>query len=242
MKRSIIGIALAGGLLVGGTAQAFTLGSASNNGITVATVGIATTDVGSTFSVDWSKAITGATLTGEADFTVVSFTSTQLVLDIDISNTTVTSFQSSILAMAMGVTPDATNAAYVNAGTTFEGIEVQNGPQNFPGGFKNVDLCVFAANGCNGGAINDGLLSGASDSFRIAIDGSFGTNPTAVALADFAIKYQTSAGSFEFAGNACVQDCGSTPPGGGKLPEPGALALLGVAALAGTAAAKRQRA
>lgn len=245
MKHSLVGMVLAGGLLIAGAAQAFTLGSSTNGdpAVTVATVGIGTADIGSTFSIDWSKAITGATLAGEADFKVVSFSATEIVLDVSISNTTVTSFQSSILALGLGVSPNATGASYVTAGGTFEGIQTETNTnnQNFPGGFKLIDTCVFAANNCNGGNINNGLLSGASDAFRIAITGSFGSNPTAVTLSDFAIKYQTSAGSFEFAGNACIQDCGDTPPGGGKIPEPGIVALLGLAALAGTTASKKQR-
>lgn len=240
MKKTLIGLCALATLAIGAPAQAFVLGSANNNGIPVSTVGISTSDIGSTFEVDWSKAITGATLTGDASFKIVDLTSTLLTIDIKITNSTIGTFQAAILAMGMGVTPDASNVSVLTAGSIFDSAEVQSPVQNFPGGFKNIDLCTFAANGCSGGAIGDGLQSGGnSDSFRIAVTGAFGSNPTAVALADFAIKYQTQAGSFEFAGNACVVDCGSTP-GGGKVPEPGILALLGLTAFAGAAASRKR--
>ena len=68
-----------------------------------------------------------------------------------------------------------------------------NGNQTFPGGFKDIDACVYASNGCSGGDIKDGLQAGASDSFLLTLTRADSTDPWTVD--SFALKFQTSAGS-----------------------------------------------
>jgi PEP-CTERM motif len=118
------------------------------------------------------------------------------------------------------------------------GAHISAGQHEALGGFKQIDVCVFAANNCSGGTINDGIQSrGHLDTFTVDIKGVFGATPK-VTLSTFAVKFQTQTGSFEFPG-------GSTTGGGGgggpSVPEPGSLVLLGAALLLLTYARVRSR-
>jgi len=190
------------------------------------------TGTGSDFSVDWSLAAGapdndgGATspipLTATAAFDVTSFTGTQLVLSVTLSNTTVLSggvTEAGIASFGIGVTPDASGVLFtdVNDGA-MTSAELQTGQQNFPGGFKNIDVCVYAA-GCSGGGQGSLLAVGQSDTFTLTI--SFDTTVSSVTLDPFPIKFQTTAGSFEFGGS----EPGPVPT---PVPEPATLALFGL--------------
>ncbi|OKH37900.1 hypothetical protein NIES2119_12200 [[Phormidium ambiguum] IAM M-71] len=144
-------------------------------------------------------------LTAEASMTVKGLTSNLLTLAITLTNTTTTSYTSSILGFGFGVSPNATSVKLTNTDgvTIFDSAIIQNGQQQFPGGFKQIDLCVYAANNCTGGDVKQGLQSGQSDSFILEIAGSFWNNDlqrNSVTLSDFPLKFQTDAGSFEPAG------------------------------------------
>ena len=134
----------------------------------------------------------GVDLTASASIKVEGFTSKLLSLAITLSNTTAVGFQSAILGLGLGVDPNAT----VN-GNLFNDVNVDaNG--SFPGGFKNVDVCVYAAHNCSSGNVNQGLSSGSSETFLLNISGNFGATP-AVTLSNFALKFQTQDGSYEAA-------------------------------------------
>jgi hypothetical protein len=195
---------------------------------------ISTADVGQTFSLDWLIAAgTGSLpvdLTATVTFTINSFSLNAsgndiLSLGITIANTTDLSAypgtNSAILAFGFGVTPDAT-ASLVSSGTTFDSVGSGSGPQQtFPGGFKQIDVCIFSA-GCSGGDVNSGLQAGNSDSLVLNLSGNFdqnGTGPGALSLLDFPLKFQGTWGSFE------------TPGQTTRVPEPTTLSLLGIALL-----------
>jgi hypothetical protein len=209
-------------------AQAFTFGSSAlptgttvgnpGTATSIPTVGITGSDIGQSFQVDWllGKGTTGTTgltsdLKASALFTVNSLTQSALSLTIKLTNATDRSFQSALMAMGLGVTGNATGSLtskgdlFANAGTPTNG--------NFTGGFKNIDVCVFAANNCSGGSINNGLGSKTNDwtdTFTLSIAGSFGLTPS-VTLDSFASKFQTQAGSYEFAASTFT-DLTPKPP------------------------------
>ena len=92
------------------------------------------------------------------------------------------------------------------------------------GGFNSLDICVYAAQNCQGGGINDGLAASASDSLRVLLPAlNPGSLNDGLELITFPIKFQTSEGSFHFSGTE------GPPPTG--IPEPATLALLGVSLL-----------
>lgn len=200
------------------------------------TVQISPSDVGSSFDVDWL--LTGSTphpLVANSTWTVDSFNQTDLVLSVSLTNNTVTdsSFdKAAILSFGFGVTPDVTAAfATSGQGTVFGNIGPGQGkPQNFPGGFKGIDVCIFTSNNCSGGDVKNGLQGhlasdpAHSDFIKIDLKGNFGSSVTLATLADFPLKFQTSKGSFELAGAPSVP---SVP----SVPEPGMLFLFGTSLL-----------
>lgn len=243
LKAAAAALALSLGLI--SQAQAFTIGTldvdpaVGNPQIwtSVPTVGITTADVNQSFSMEWLLPSTeGPTkdLKASGIFTVTLFNATELRLAIALENETDSSYQAALMSLGLATTPDATGSIF-SAGSIFDGVEDGSGPQQtFPGGFKGIDVCAFGANGCSGGSINQGLQSGSSDTFSLSFAGNFGDVP-AITLADFAVKFQTSAGSYEFPG---------TPPGpepGGSVPESGTLGLLGLALMGAAYAGRRRR-
>ena len=154
----------------------------------------------------------GDTLTenivGQAVITVLNLTAEFLELSFEVANlTNPTSqgYKAAIVGLWFGVTPDATKAE-LNGGTTFKSSRVDpNG--NAPGGFKDIDICIYAANNCQGGNINRGLQIGQVDNFKIKIFGDFGVYDSdntylhsAVTISDFGTKWQTTDGSYAVAG------------------------------------------
>jgi hypothetical protein len=179
-------------------------------------------DIGQSFDITWflSSSASGFSedLKAEGTFTIDAFTSTALDITITITNDTIGSFQAVITSFGFGVDPNAT-ASLLNPGTVFDGVSAGMGPpQNFPGGFKQIDVCAFS-DGCAGGNINNGLQSGGnSDTLQLRLSGNFGTDPTTAMLLKFPIQFQTEDGSVQFAGTTTV-------------PVPSTLLLLGAGLL-----------
>lgn len=198
---------------------------------------IGSADVGQSFTFDWlvpagtmGDSLLPVDLSATVIFNINAFTldatgDDTLSLQIGLSNTTDLSAypnsNSAILSFGFGVAPDA-SAVFSSTGAVFNGIDSGSGPQQtFAGGFKQIDVCVFSANGCKGGDVNDGLQAGDSDSLSIDILGDFDQGGMStlgtVTLYDFPLKFQGTWGSFE------------TP--GQQIPAPGTLILFGSALL-----------
>lgn len=224
-------------------------GTAGNPSQPLWQVGATTSDVGKTFQTNWTlnaNQSLGLTqnLTASASYTLAAFTSNYIDLQISLTNTTTLSTLSNanILSFGFGVDPNATSVSFLGGtGQIFDLATVQNGQQQFPGGFKQIDLCMYAANNCAGGNVNQGLTPGSTDTFTLRIGGNFSSG--VVNFADFPIKFQTSAGSFELAG---AGTSGGTGGGGGggtvdgsievnEVPEP--LTMLGTGLALGLGAA-----
>jgi hypothetical protein len=178
---------------------------------------------GDTWTVDWlvdasTTAGLSSDLTATSTWTVDSFSSSQIMLSIDISNTTtLTSLltNADITAFGFGIDPNATASVYT-AGSIFDMVGTGSGPQQtFPGGFKQIDVCIFAQ-GCSGGTVNDALHAGDSDYIQLLLTGDFSSG--LAELLFFPAKFQTNQGSYEPGG--CV-NCAS-------VPEPSVLSLLGI--------------
>ncbi len=181
-------------------------------------IDITSGDVGQTYAIDWSDpaSSTGLStnLSATGDFTVKSMTSSELLLNVTLDNTTSSSFQAAILALGMTTSPSVTGK-YVGTSTVFTGISA---PGNFPGGFKNINLCLYAGGtNCSGGSLKNGLQSGSSTSFELALTTSSGNLlSNGIDLSQFPVKFQTQDGSFEFGGSSLS-----------STPEPSSLVLAG---------------
>ena len=148
------------------------------------------------------------------DITAISDTSVTLLITLTNQTTPPPGQNSGITSFGIGVNPNATGVTFTDTPDAgFTNTVLQNGQQNYPGGFKQIDVCVFTQ-GCSGGGQPTALAAGASDTFTLVIAGAF-TGHT-VTLAPFPIKFQTSQGSFEFAG---IEDINPAP-------EPGTVLLL----------------
>ncbi len=195
--------------------------------------------VGDSWTVDWlvsASTTSGLSndLSATSSWLVTSFSATQITLDISITNTTLLTgllTNADITTFGFGVSPNAT-ASIVTAGSTFTQVGTGNGPQQtFPGGFKGIDVCIFAS-GCSGGTVNNALHAGSTDSLTLLLTGNFGSGAD---LTYFPIKFQTNQGSYEPAG--CVNGNGCT-----TVPEPGmaGLLLIGLLGITGITALRRK--
>ena len=170
-------------------------------------VGLNAGDVGRTLDpVTWSVAQNSnnsglpTELSATANITVKEFSSNMLSLAIKLTNTTAANFQSSIVSFGFGVSPDVIGAQLLQDDQqTYDAVRVKS-KAGFPGGFKNIDVCVFGGNTCNGGDIKKGLQSGGNfDTFTLNLLGNFGSDPSAT-LSAFPMKFQIAEGSYEAAG------------------------------------------
>ena len=175
---------------------------------------------GDTFNVDWfvdlDNATTTSDLTATSTWTVSSYTSSTIVLDITIANTTILQTgildEAAIVSFGFGIDPNATAALSI-AGTTFDMVAEPTN-QIFPGGFKSIDICLFA-DGCSGGPVTNGLQAGTSDSLQVTLTALTAFGPS-TDLLFFPAKFQTTLGSFE---------------PGGTVPEPSMVGLLAIGLL-----------
>jgi hypothetical protein len=183
-------------------------------------------DVNDDFTITWFLAQGGADNDGGGtapfdlrahatfDITAISTTSVTLLITFTNQTTPPVGQNSGITSFGMGVNTNPTGVTFTDTTDAgFTNAEVQGGQQNYPGGFKSIDVCVFTQ-GCSGGSQGSALAAGATDTFTLVIAGAFTGN--SVTLAPFPIKFQTSGGSFEFAGTE-----ESSP-----VPEPGTVLLL----------------
>ena len=198
---------------------------------------LTSSDVNNSFDIKWvleageSDNDGGATssidLSAKASFTLTNFDvdfngdEDRIRLEVEFQNNTTLSStvtEAGITTFGFGINPNADSVIIGNLignngdSDSFSNAIVQTKNTNFPGGFKNIDVCVFTDNNCKGGGQGTALAAGSTDNFFLEIFGDFSDS---VELTPFAIKYQTTEDSFEFAGNEKTE-----------IPEPGMIVAL----------------
>lgn len=136
-------------------------------------------------------------LSAKAIVKVLDLKANYLDLSFNITNTTADTFKAAVLSFGLGIDPDASSVS-ISSGSTFDSATILN--KNFPGGFKGIDVCAFAANNCQGGNINQGLLNGQSDAFTLRIGNKTGSFANGVTIASYPVKFQSDYGSYEAEG------------------------------------------
>lgn len=194
----------------------------------------------STFNFSWSAAGGGFDLAGNGSLTVASLSQPSgdepgsLRLNVMLTNTTanagVDGKDARLASWGFGIDPNATKVTFSDPADTtgMVGADLDDLPD-----LKLIEVCAFGGNNCNGGAAGGIYGGGGSDYFTLLIEGPF---TSGVNLNPFGFKYQTNAGSFEFAcdtsGTAGQLQCDSPRPPS-RVSEPGMLALFAAVAMAG---------
>lgn len=192
------------------------------------------TGVNSTSTLVFSTTQDGATLLATVKFTLQSWSASQAVFNTVVTNSSSGPGFNSLMSFGIDVVSPSLTGATTNSGVWDASIN-----DTLPS-FQKVDLCVWAGNGCSGGNVNDGLGEGGSSTFLLTLTTAGDFTQGISFTSPYGIKFQSVGNggqSYEFAG--CIQGtAGCTGGGGGgggtggQVPEPNALALLGMAALA----------
>lgn len=206
-------------------------------------------DVGQSFTANWlcsanttcnnPKIVypSPVNLSATGIFTLDQYGSNYVKISATIKNTTISSFQAALMSIGLSTQLSNSNISPSwnipgdsgSQGTIFKSY---SSPGNFPGGFSGINACFWSGKNCSGGPISKPITSGlgngypklgpSTDSFTFFLTSNTGTIGSSLTLSDFAVKFQTQAGSYEFG-----DGLGPSP-----TPEPGSFWLLGSALLA----------
>lgn len=192
--------------------------------------------INDTTTLLYTSTVDGATLSATVKFTLTSWSATSATFATIVTNNSFGPGQNALLSFGIDVVTPALKSATAGSGWS------ASVDDNFPS-FKKVDLCVWSGNSCSGGPVGDGLGEGMMSSFNLVLTAEAGNNfmQGITFTSPYSAKFQsvgTNEVSVEFAGCVASQPgCGEGGGGGsggnnGNVPEPNALALIVVAALA----------
>ncbi len=193
--------------------------------------------VNDTATLLYTSMVDGATLSATVKFTLTSWSANTATFATIVTNNSTGPGQNALLSFGIDVVTPALKSASTSAGSDWSASIGDNFPT-----FQKVDLCVWSGNGCSGGPVGDGLAEGMASSFDLVLKTNGGNDFTQgiTFMSPYSIKFQsvgTNEVSVEFAGCIASQPgCGGGGGGAGgnngNVPEPNALALIAVAALA----------
>jgi len=189
--------------------------------------------IGESFTIDYNGFADGQTidgLTAETTFTLTSVDGTTYEFAYVASNTTSGDVGSRLSSFAFNTDPDIAGASSTG---TYDNVVTDS---NYPNGIGTVDVCFKAAltNSCAGNS--EGLLAGETGTGTLTL--TFATEPTAITLDDFFVRYQsisgvdgiTSASGSQTSSNGSSSSSSSS--GGTPVPAPGGmLGMFGLAIL-----------
>jgi hypothetical protein len=210
-KKLLQFVVLAGGLALGGAANAVTVTFDSVN---------------DTYLAQYVYTIDGASINASVRYTLTSFnTSTEkATFSIQVANNSSGPGQNALMSFGIDIVAPTLGSVADNSGVWDSSVA------SVLPGFQTVDFCAYAANGCTGGAIGQGLAEGGSSSFLVTMTFSGNLTTSGITFTSpFPVKFQ----GVGVAGKSYELDICSTgtcsPPQ--QVPEPGSLALLGIVAL-----------
>jgi hypothetical protein len=199
------------------------------------------TSVNDTFTVSWNLQagatdpngntnVTGFDLTGTALFEFLGSSGHTMDFALTLRNTSAPNNREiGLQKFGFATEPDAVVSTWDKSANDISGSDqdkietmdnnVSNEINNAAGGNGNTSIIEVQATAGNGA--NRTLQSGEFDAFNFTLTYSELVLADGVSFTPFAVKYQTSKGSYEFTG-------GDTPSEGPGVPIPGTLALLGL--------------
>jgi PEP-CTERM motif-containing protein len=169
------------------------------------------------FGFNWSYFEGEYDLTGTGMMTVAAITDTSLTLQFSLTNNT-SDANARLTAFGFDIDPDATAVKFFGAPSDGMGSAALNSIPSLNG----IEVCAFGGVSCPGGATGGIAGNGANDIFSLKLTGDF-ANGARIDLLGY--EYQTGDGPYQFSCSTTTDQCS----GGRTVPEPGTLALVGVA-------------
>ncbi|MEM8806976.1 MAG: cistern family PEP-CTERM protein [Cyanobacteria bacterium P01_G01_bin.38] len=143
---------------------------------------------------------------GKAVMTVMALDADSLSLQFRVRNRLPNkradqSYQAAITSLWFGVKENVTDIS-VNGGDYFNKITTPDN-KRASGGFKDIDVCIFASDECNSKKTQGALQLGHEDTFTVHLKGDFDSDGDGFAeatISDLGMKWQTQDGSYAVSG------------------------------------------